>query len=128
MRIYVEHWEDDLAKLIIFRYWGDEIGLYGKFSTSMKYIGGMRPDFGGIHPLIFPGLAPMIIEFPKNIDKSRDKSYPTDQKTSSILVPTVTHCPEFFFCKYGNPKSIKHRKGLGIILSYHDRKVNGSTP
>ena len=30
----------------------------------------------------------MLIDFPKNIGKSRDKSYPTDQKTSSILVPT----------------------------------------
>ena len=30
----------------------------------------------------------MLIEFPKNIGKSRDKSYFTDQKTSSILVPT----------------------------------------
>ena len=30
----------------------------------------------------------MLIEFPKNIGKSRDKSYPADQKTTSILVPT----------------------------------------
>ena len=35
-----------------------------------------------------PGYAPMLMKFPKNIGKSRDKSYPTDQKTSSILVPT----------------------------------------
>ena len=31
----------------------------------------------------------MLIEFPKSIGKSRDKSYPTDQQTSSILVPTA---------------------------------------
>ena len=32
----------------------------------------------------------MLIEFSKNMGKSRDKSYPTDQKTSSILVPTCS--------------------------------------
>ena len=31
----------------------------------------------------------MLNEFPKNIGKSRDKSYPTDQKTLSILVSTA---------------------------------------
>ena len=41
---------DDLAKLIIFRYWGDEIGSYEKFSTSMKYVGGDAARLlGGIH-------------------------------------------------------------------------------
>ena len=43
---------------------------------------------GDVSP-IPPGFALMLIEFPKNIGKSRDKSYPTDQKTSSILVPTT---------------------------------------
>ena len=49
-------------------YWGDAARLLGGFSR---------------------GYVPMFIEFPKNIGKSRDKSYPTDLKTSSILVPTV---------------------------------------
>ena len=31
----------------------------------------------------------MLIEFPKSIGKSRDKSYPTGQQTSSILVRGV---------------------------------------
>ena len=58
----------------------------------MKYIGGgggVLPDYWGgyILPLLL-GFAPILIEFVKNIGKSRDKSYPTDQKTSSILVPT----------------------------------------
>ena len=89
MEIHVEHWGDDLAKLTVFRYWGDEIGSYGKFSTSMKYIGGDAARLlGRIYPPIPPGFAPMSIEFPSNIGKSRDKSYPIDQKTSSILVPT----------------------------------------
>ena len=35
----------------------------------------------------------MLIEFPKNMCKSRDKSYPTDQKTSSILVLTFFLLP-----------------------------------
>ena len=65
------------------------IGLYGEFSTSMKYIeGGCSQIIGGMHPPIPLGFAPMLIEFPKNIGKSRDKSYSTDQKTSSVLVPT----------------------------------------
>ena len=63
------------------------IGLYGNFSTSMKYIGegDAARLLGGYIP---PGFAPMLIEFPKNTGKSRDKSYSTDQKTSSILEPT----------------------------------------
>ena len=63
------------------------IGLRGEFSTSMKYIGegGCCQIIGGDTS---PGFAPMLIEFPKNIGKSRDKSYSTDQKTSSILLPT----------------------------------------
>ena len=75
-------WGNDLAKLTILGYWGDEIGSYGEFSTFMKYI-------GGTHSPIPSEFAPMLTEFPKNFGKSRDKSYPTDQKTSSILVPTV---------------------------------------
>ena len=52
----------------------------------MKYIRGDNARLlGGIHP---PGFAPLLIEFLKNIAMSRDKSYPTDQKTSSILVLT----------------------------------------
>ena len=35
----------------------------------------------------------MLIEFPKNIGKSRNKFDPTDQNTSSILVLTVCCCP-----------------------------------
>ena len=103
MRIYVqrweddvakltifEHWGDDFAKLIIFRYWGDEIDSYGKIFTFMKYTGGMLPDYwGGYIPPISPKFEPMLIEFSKNICKSRDKSYPTDQKISSILVPAA---------------------------------------
>ena len=54
----------------------------------MKYIGGMLPNYWGdtFSPFL-PGFAPMLVEFPKNIGKSRDKSYPTDRKTSSVLVP-----------------------------------------
>ena len=52
------------------------------------YSGGMLPDYwGGYIPPIPPRFAPMLIEFPKNIVKSRDKSYPRDQKTSSIVMP-----------------------------------------
>ena len=50
---------------------------------------------GGYIPSLPPGFAPMLIEFYekqilrfKEFGKSRDKSYPTDQKTSSILVVT----------------------------------------
>ena len=51
----------------------------------------MLPDYwGGASPQFPPRFAAMLIEFPKNIGKSRDKSYSTDQKISSILVPTVT--------------------------------------
>ena len=87
------YWGDNLAKLIIFRYWGDEIGLYEKFSISIKNIGGMLPDYrGGYIPSFLPRVAPMLIEFPKSkyyvtrclAIKSGDKSYPTDQKTSSV--------------------------------------------
>ena len=68
----------------------DEIGSYGKFSTCMKYIGGMLSDYWEAYiPPFPPGFVRMLIEFPKNIGKSRDKPYPTDQKTSSIVVPTV---------------------------------------
>ena len=89
VQIYVEHWGDDLAKLIIFQYWGDEIGSYGEFSTSMKYVGRDAARLLGDTFFPFPpGFLPMLIEFPKNIGKSCDKSYPTDQKISSILVPT----------------------------------------
>ena len=58
MQIYDEHWGDDLAKLtifgywrddfaklIIFPYWRDKIGSHGKFSTSVKYIGEVLPDY-----------------------------------------------------------------------------------
>ena len=62
--MYVEYWGDDLAKLTNF---------------AARLLGGYTPP-------ILPGFAPMLVEFPKNIGKSRDKSYPTDQKTSSILV------------------------------------------
>ena len=52
----------------------------------MKYIlGDAARLMGGYIPLIPPRFAPMLIDFPKNIGKSRDKSYPTDQKASSIL-------------------------------------------
>ena len=62
--------------------------LYDKFSTSMKNI--VRDAARSLEaPPFPPGFAPMLIEFPKNISKSRDKSYPTDQKTSSILVLTL---------------------------------------
>ena len=37
----------------------------------------------------YPGFAPVLIEFPKNIGKSRDKFYLTDHKTLSILVSTA---------------------------------------
>ena len=49
------------------------IGLYGEFSTSMIYIGGEDAArlLGGYIP---PEFAPMLIEFLKNINKSRDKS------------------------------------------------------
>ena len=39
--------------------------------------------WGGYIP---PGFAPMLIEFPKNIGKSSNQSYATDQKTLSILI------------------------------------------
>ena len=56
----------------------------------MKYIGEDAARLlGGKHTPIPSGFAPMLIEVSKNIGKSRDKSYPTDQKTSSILVPTT---------------------------------------
>ena len=86
------------------------IGSYEKFSTSMKYIGGGGGGeccqiVGGIHPRpITPGFAPMLIEFPKNIDKPSNKSYPTDQKTSSILVPTV---PFYVACAQGRREKIR---------------------
>ena len=55
----------------------------------MKYIGGDAARLlGRLHPPIPPEFAPMLIELAINIGKSRDKSYSTDQKTSSILVPT----------------------------------------
>ena len=101
MQIYVEHWgddsakltifgcwEDDLAKLIVFRYWGDKIGSHGEFYTSIQYIGVDAVRLICISPITL-GFASMLIEFPKNIGKSRDNCYPTDQKTSSMLVPTI---------------------------------------
>ena len=63
----------------------------------MKYVGGMLPDYWVEYiPPIPPGFAPMLIKFHKNIGKSGDKSYSTDQKTSFILVPTryITVCFE----------------------------------
>ena len=62
----------------------------------------MLPDYWGDTSPLFPlGFAPTLIEFPKNIGKSRDKSYPTNQKTSSIPVPTqaerfAQHVSNFF--------------------------------
>ena len=66
----------------------DEIGSYGKFSTSMKLIDYSDYCGGYISPNP-PGFALMLIEFLKDIGKSLDKFYPTDQKTSSILVLTL---------------------------------------
>ena len=46
----------------------------------------MLPDYW--EDIFPPGFAPMLIEFSKNMGKSRDKSHFTDQKTSSTLVLT----------------------------------------
>ena len=57
----------------------------------MKCIGGCCQITGEDTSPFPPGFSLMLIEVPKNIGKSRDESYPTvytDQKTSSILVPT----------------------------------------
>ena len=47
----------------------------GEFSSSMKYIG---RDAVRLLGEIHRPFAPMLIEFPKNIGKSRDKPYSTD--------------------------------------------------
>ena len=70
--------------------------------------GGSCQIIGRIHPPIPPKLAPMLIEFPKNIGKSRDKSYSTDQKTSSIVVPTILQFLPL------NPNPVKLRESGAI--------------
>ena len=61
----------------------------GIFHFHEIYWGEMLPDYWGDTSPIPPGFASMLIEFPQNIGKSGDKSYPTDQKTSFILVRTL---------------------------------------
>ena len=87
----------------------------------MKYIGGGGGDLarllGRIHPPIPPEFALMLIEFPKNIGKSRDKSYPTDQKTSSIIVSAYRAKVSSRDVQEPEPESSKFfrsRIGLGV--------------
>ena len=62
------------------------IGLYGEFSTSMKCIKCIGGDasrlLGGYIP---PRFAPMLIEFLKNIGKSRDKSCVVEHRQEDFV-------------------------------------------